>query len=316
MSKIWLLTDDRMGNVNQLLGIAEALEQPFERRDIRYTSWVRLPNFLRGKSLIGVDEQTKQSLLPPWPDVVLSAGRRSYPVARYIRKKSGGQTKIVQLMNPGSAGFGEADIVVLPAHDNYNGRTDNVLVVTGAPHRVTGAKLKEARQQWKDTLGQYPSKRVSLIVGGATKNRPFTSQMARQLVDGVKALNPQSVLVTTSRRTPKEVVAILKQELSQPCFFYQFGDAGDNPYFGLLAWADEIVVTGDSMSMCSECCAVGVPVFIFAPNDMMSPKHKRFHQTLYRDGYAAPLGAATVFPKGSLNPSFTIAEKILQHISR
>lgn len=316
MSKIWLLTDDRMGNVNQLIGIAEALAQPFERREIRYTKWVRLPNVLRGRSLIGVDAATRAALTPPWPDLVLSAGRRSFPVARYIRKQSGFKTKIIQLMNPGSAGFHEADIVVLPAHDHYTGHADNVLTVTGSPHRVTGAKLKSERRKWKDILGSFPAKRIAVIVGGATKNNPFTTEMAHHLSDQIKNLNPGSVLVTTSRRTPDDVVDVLRRELPEPRFFYQFGDAGENPYFGLLAWADEIVVTGDSMSMCSECCAAGVPVFIFAPDDMMSPKHKRFHETLYRDGYAAPLGSPAVSPKGSLNPAFTIAERILEHLQR
>ena len=44
---VWILADDRMGNVNQLLGIAEALELPYERKDIRYTKWVRLPNIAK-----------------------------------------------------------------------------------------------------------------------------------------------------------------------------------------------------------------------------------------------------------------------------
>ena len=55
MSKIWILADDRAGNVNQLLGIAEALECPFERKDIRYTRWVKLPNLVRGKTLLGLN---------------------------------------------------------------------------------------------------------------------------------------------------------------------------------------------------------------------------------------------------------------------
>jgi len=308
--KVWVLADDRAGNVNQLLGIAEALKMPFERKDIRYTKWVRLPNCLRGKSLLGIDEASKKELRAPWPDVVLSAGRRSFPVARFIRKQSGNKTKIVQLMNPGIAGFREADLVVLPAHDGYRGKAPNVMVVVGSPHRITREKLWEAKEKWEPFFKAYPHKRVSLIVGGATKNKPFTAEMAEELVAGVKALNPASVLVTTSRRTPIEVVDILQKELPRPLYFYRFGDKEKNPYFGLLACADEIVVTGDSMSMCSESCGVGVPVSVFAPKEMMSPKHQRFHQTLYKDGYAVALGEPSHAPLGTLNPAFDIAEKI------
>ena len=310
MAEVWLLTDDRAGNVNQLLGIAEALGYPFECKEIRYDKWVKLPNFIRGKSLLGLDQKTAENIKAPWPDFVLSAGRRSFPVARYIRKMSGNRTKIIQLMNPGKAGFSEADLVVLPAHDTHAKTQKNVLVVTGTPHRVSRSRLREEKRVWEKVFERYTKKRISVIVGGATKNNPFTSEMALELAKGVRALEPMSVLVTTSRRTPSDVVQVLKRELPKPCYFYCYGDKGDNPYFGLLACADEIVVTGDSMSMCSECCATGVPVSVFAPNKMMSAKHKRFHQTLYRDGYAVPLGMPVKMPKGTLNPAFEIAEKI------
>ena len=315
MAMIWILADDRAGNVNQLLGIVEALGDRYDRRDIRYNRWVKLPNFIRGKTLIGLDEKSKKKIEAPWPDVVLSAGRRSFPVARYIRKKSGNKTRIVQLMNPGMAGFKEADLVILPTHDHYKGYTRNVMRVLGTPHRVSQERLSKERQKWEPVFEKYPHKRVSVMVGGATKNKPFTLEMAKQLIQGIQQIKPRSLLVTTSRRTPADIVALLQRELPKPNYFYRFGDAGENPYFGLLSCADEIVVSGDSMSMCSECCGVGVPVHIFAPDDMMSEKHKRFHQMLYEGGYAVPLGKKAKAPDGTLNPAFDIAEKIKEMVA-
>ena len=40
-------------------------------------------------------------------------------------------------------------------------------------------------------------------------------------------------------------------------------NAAANPYFGILATADRLVVTGDSIAMLSEACATGRPVQIF-----------------------------------------------------
>ena len=159
-------------------------------------------------------------------------------------------------------------------------------------------------------MKQYPPKRLSLFVGGATKNRPFTIQMAEQLVQAVKAQKMASVLVTTSRRTPTEIVDYLEKHLPKPCFFYHFGDTSENPYFGLLSWADRIIVTGDSMSMCTECCAAGVPVFIFAPDGMVSPKHHRFHESLYERGVAAQVGSPLPKNIEPLNPTAEIVKHI------
>lgn len=308
---IWILADDRMGNVNQLLGVAEHLGWPYERKNIIYDKWVKLPNFLRW-GCQGVCESSRVLLTAPWPDVVLSAGRRTFPVAHYIKKQSGGQTKIVQLMSPGWIGMMSADLVVLPEHDQYRGHQPNVISICGTPHRVTTDRLIQERQKWEPIFHNYPHLRIGLIVGGATKNKPFTPEMARFLVENVRTLNPKSVLVTTSRRTPQDVIEILQTQLPGPLFMYRFGDKQDNPYFGLLACSDKLVVTGDSMSMCTECCASGKPVYIFAPKEMISAKHHRFHESLYRQKAAYNLLSGTdLYPIETLkNPAEIIANHI------
>ena len=309
---VWVLADDRTGNVNQLLGIVHMLNFPFEKIEIRYTKWIKIPNVLRGSSLIGLTQESKQNLLKhTYPDIVLSAGRRSFPVALWIKKQSKGHTKIVQLMNPGNSLIKKADLVVLPEHDLYKGKGKNVLLTAGTPHQITAKKLKSEKEKWDLVFKDYETPRLSLIVGGATKNKPFTQEMAQELLANVKRLNPKSVLVTTSRRTPKEVVAYLKENLStKNTFFYTFGDKQENPYFGLIACADMIMVTGDSMSMCSECCATSVPVFIFAPDDMMSEKHKRFHQSLFKQGFALPANSPIKSVRGNFNPAEEIVSRI------
>lgn len=311
---VWVLADDRTGNVNQLLGIAERLNYPFEKKEIRYNKWIKLPNAVRGASLIGLDEQSKKNVQATnFPDIILSAGRRSFPVALWLKKMSKGKTKIVQLMNPGKAYFKQADLVILPEHDLYKGDMSNVLISTGTPHRITPNRLTEEKKKWATTFQHLETPRLSLIVGGATKNNPFTLEMAKNLLKNVQDLNPKSVLVTTSRRTPLEIVNYLEKNLpKKSTFFYRFGDKTENPYFGLLASADMILVTGDSMSMCSECCATEAPVFIFAPDAMMSEKHKRFHKSLFEKGYALPAGHKLTATKGSFNP----AEEIIIHIQK
>ena len=310
MPIVWVLADDRAGNVNQLLGVAEALGWPYERKEVRYTSWVKLPNLLRGATLRGVTKDTAQGLKAPFPDLVLGAGRRMYPVARYIKKCSP-KTKIVQLMNPGSAGFSEADLIVLPAHDAYNGHKKNVVRVLGTAHRVTQERLKKEKKKWSKIFARYADPFVSVIVGGTTKKQPFTEEMARDLAYKLLQMKAGAFLITTSRRTPKVVVDTLQKLLTKKkTYIYKYGDKAENPYFGLLACAQQIVVTGDSMSMCSEACGVGVPVFIFAPKSVMSAKHLRFHQQLYTKGYATELGSGQVVFGQILNPAAEIAQHI------
>ena len=62
------------------------------------------------------------------------------------------------------------------------------------------------------------------------------------------------VAVTPSRRTDPAVTRVLTEALA-PLGGYVWDGSGDNPYFGMLALADAIVVTMDSVSMVSEAVA-------------------------------------------------------------
>ncbi|NVK18904.1 MAG: mitochondrial fission ELM1 family protein [Methylocystaceae bacterium] len=283
--KIWALCDDRAGNVGQCLGVAEALGMEFERKDIAYTACAKLPNFILGASLRGVDAKTKASLKAPWPDLVIAAGRRTASVARYIKKENKGQTKLVQIMHPGASGAKDFDLICVPAHDIHD-LQENEITMLGAPHRVTDRKLAEARDHWSPVFENLPHPRLALIVGGATKNKVFDNDMARTLGRDLNRLAKEqggSLLVTTSRRTGQAAEAVLG-EIDVPAHIFSWGQEGENPYFGYLACADHIIVTGDSVSMCSEACASEKPVSFYAPSDMISDKHQRMVKSLIDAG--------------------------------
>ena len=78
---IWVLLDERPGTGNQALGVAEALGRPYVIKDLRYGPIARLPNLLLGASLRVLTADSRTNISPPWPDVVISAGRRAASVA-------------------------------------------------------------------------------------------------------------------------------------------------------------------------------------------------------------------------------------------
>lgn len=300
-ARVWVLADDRAGNVGQCLGVAEALGEPFAVKAIRYTALARLPNLLRGATLLGLDADSRAALGPPWPELVIAAGRRTAPVARWIRRRSG--ARLAQIMDPGPGGRAEFDLIAVPAHDGRGLAGANVLPVTGAPHRVTPARLIQAADVWRDRFAGLPRPWVAVIVGGATRQKPFTAAMAALLGRRAAGLaRGGSLLVTTSRRTGTEQEEALLAALPEPRFVHRWGSAGDNPYFGLLALADAVVVTGDSVSMACEACATPAPLYLFAPPGFAAPKHARLHAELYARGLARPLEDGAVLEAWSHPP--------------
>lgn len=315
--EIWVLADDRAGNVAQCLGVAEALGRPFAVKTLRYDRLARLPNLLRGAGLTGVSAESREALRAPWPRLVIAAGRRTAPVARWIRRQCG--ARLVQIMDPGFPGRGDFDLIVSPAHDRP--RTGgNVMEVLGAPHRVTPERLAAEADRWGPAFAHLPRPWVAVIVGGATKNRPFPVEMAQGLGESVARLAGGmggSLLLTTSRRTGGPQEAALAAGLPEPRWLHLFSQGGDNPYFGFLALADVIIVTGDSVSMCCEACASAAPVFIWAPEGWAAPKHARLHAQLYRAGLARPLAGAVsleCWERPRLNAARDVARAIRERL--
>jgi uncharacterized protein len=320
---IWVLTDDRPGNAGQALGVAEALGLPFVQKPVRYTSLGKLPNVVRGSTLIGVTDDSVAQLAAPWPDLVIAAGRRTAPVARWIKKVSHKAVHLVQIMNPGVAGADDFALIAIPRHDcaREGGDLPNVMRITGAPHRFSRTRLDDEARAWGPKLAHLPRPYVAVLVGGATRQRPFAPDLARDLGARVNALAKQlsgSVLLTTSRRTGPEAEVVLRAAIDAPNAMYLWGQEAvlaetgkPNPYGGFLAMADVVVVTGDSVSMCSEACANPNAVYIYAPEGMAAAKHQRLHEQLYAGGYAKPLGDELErFQHPALNAAADVAARV------
>ncbi len=313
---VWLLIDDRAGNRSQCLGVAEALGLKFEVRDLEYTAAGALPQFILGASFFGLTPRSRTELAPPWPDLLIAAGRRTAPVARRIKRLNGGATYLVQIMDPGPTGAGEFDLIAAPRHDTIAERP-NVMRITGAPHRITPARLAAAAAEWRDRFADLPRPWIALIVGGSTRRRTFTDAMARDLGRAASAMAADAggaLLVTTSRRTGAAAQALLG-EIAVPKRVYRWGDEGENPYYGYLAVADAVIVTGDSVSMCSEACATTGPVYIYAPKALSTAKHARLHSELFEKGYARPLaGRLETWTHAPLNPAGDVARAVRQRM--
>jgi mitochondrial fission protein ELM1 len=307
---IWVLTDDRAGNVAQALGVAEALGQPFCEKPIRYNSWGRLHNLLRATSRRGLVLWSRKSIeqLPP-PRLVIAAGRRTAPLARWFKRRF--DCKLVQVMDPGWPGRHHFDLIAPPLHDDLPD-APNVIHTLGSCHRATPEKLAAEAAIWRDRLPALPRPWTLLAIGGAATGTKFGTAEVALLAEQVKPL-PGSLLVLTSRRTGRAAEQQLRKALPQAGYFRPWQGGGDNPFFALLALADRIVVTGDSMSMCSEACANGGPVLIFAPPSLRDPKFRALHAQLYERGYAKPLGSdSSLWRHEPLNSARMVADEILR----
>lgn len=303
---IWVLRDDRAGHNAQSHGLAHRFGVPYSIKPIEYNRFARLPNRLIGSSLRGLTEASKAQVVPPWPKLVIAAGRRIVPVAQYIKKQSP-DTILLQLMWPGHVA--PFDLIIVPKHD-HPPEDPRIITTVGALHAVTDSILEMEAEKLEAICATLPRPIVLVLIGGNSKHGTFERSDIERLLDLSELLTggTGSLFISTSRRSPSFVESICKARITCPYHLYKWGSKEANPYPGMLKLADAIVVTGDSISMSSEACYSGKPVYLFNPLSLESDKHRHFQNSLLGDGYAKALT-----PNASLEWK---PEKRLDEISR
>ncbi len=298
-ARIWWITTGEAGFRSQARGLAEALapdssEIGAEEKVIGLKApWSLAPPALWRLTLMGLDP-SKDRLAPPWPDLVISCGRRAAKAAIAVRRASGGRTLAVHIQNP-LAPLGEFNLVIAMRHDGVAG--PNVMQVDSALHDVTPALLAQAAEAWRGRLAHLPRPLTGVLLGGSTKRHPFTAAQARTLIDGLRALRDRdggSVAVTPSRRTPDAVKATIRQALADDPSALVWDEARDNPYRGILALSDRLVVTSDSVSMVSEALASGHPTAVLDIGG--GPRHVRFLANLVQRGLVTRFDGSAMGP--------------------
>ncbi|MEE8172249.1 MAG: ELM1/GtrOC1 family putative glycosyltransferase, partial [Alphaproteobacteria bacterium] len=125
----WVLSEGMAGTENQCLALAAALGlAPEIKRAAAKMPWRWLgagmaalpPNILA---------HGRDSLAPPWPDLVIASGRKCAGLALAIRRASRGRTFTVFVQNP-RLGRARFDLIVAPRHDAITGA--NIFATRGA----------------------------------------------------------------------------------------------------------------------------------------------------------------------------------------
>jgi mitochondrial fission protein ELM1 len=266
----WAVTTGEDGMRTQARGLAQAVATTvIEKTAPAGWSWGR-----RG--------DTRDRFEPPWPDVLITCGRRSTALSRALRKASGGEILTVHIQDPrvSPASF---DLVVAMAHDPI-AAGPNVIKVATALHDLTAEKLAAAAELWRSRLEALGRPLVGVAIGGTIRGAAFTPLHGRQLVGDLRRLRRQagaSLAITPSRRTPPAIRALLGGAFGDDRRVFLWDMAGENPYRGILALADRLVVTGDSVSMVSEALATSHPVEVF---DLGFARHAGFLEGLIERG--------------------------------
>ncbi|MFZ1745783.1 MAG: ELM1/GtrOC1 family putative glycosyltransferase [Nitrospirales bacterium] len=268
--RIWILSDGKVGHTTQSEALARLLGWPYEIKHLRFHWWNRLQKVLWGllpPHTVGLDTGRSSPLNPPWPDIVLNAGWRSVPVARWIRQQNQGQTRIVQLGRKAGFSIDLFDVAITPTYYGFPPHPRRIETATPL-NQLTQQSIDEVSRQWPNLFQNTPHPRIALILGGSTTVFSFTPDMATRLAKQAKDLAKQcggTIFAVTSPRTGEPIAQAFESILQPEHSLHRWKrDQTANPYLAFLAGADIILVTGDSESMLAETASLGKPVYIIS----------------------------------------------------
>ena len=286
MRTSWTITDGSAGMQSQVIGLAEALGLINTVKICkRRKPFIWLPAGLHYRALAQLTDDSDQ-LTPPWPDVLITCGRRSVALALAIKKQSKNQTKTIHIQDP-HVSPSKFDVIVCPEHDKLT--ASNVVKTNAALHRVNNAKLAIGTKELLPRINDFPRPYNSILIGGSSNSFTLTETAVLDLVKQLEAIHTAtggSLLITPSRRTGSANMDLIKNALKSIKYVYIPNLNDYNPYMGMLGVADTIFTTDDSVSMLTEACFTGKPVYVLPWLGHTKSKPKSFAKKLIDQGYA------------------------------
>ena len=283
---ILAILDNRIGNRNQIFAILDELHLPYKILDIKYNWLANLPNFIL--QIFGGYSHVKDfdiKKIKTKPSLILSCGRRTFPLASKLKHLFSNTSYFIHLMYPKlSLNIKICDLIFTPFHDNVRASA-RVIKTLGSPAPLDIIKIKKKTYKTKPI--------ISILIGGnhgRYKLKPNTINY--MITETLNKMKQGSILISTSRRTPDNIIELIdkwgKKNKIFEIIFHPKNNSKVNPLKEMIAYADEFVVTGDSVSMVSQLCQYEKPVRVIFNKKFCATKHIKFCTKLIDEGYAYP----------------------------
>lgn len=304
--------DGRAGNARQALALAHALDgRPAEislqpRAPWRWLAPRRLPG---AETAFGPAFRTACNTPPT---LAVGCGRQAALVTRLLRDRG---ARAVQVLDPRITSR-HWDIVVAPAHDGLHG--DNVIATLGSLHPVDDDYLLCAIAAFP-SLAAMPTPHSVLLVGGPTRHAPLDdagfAAMLQRLAAQARAEGGSFSAIASRRTPPAWRAALAAVDPHLPGLRWRDTGDGANPYAGLLACADRIVCTPDSVNMLSEAAATRAPLYVWSPQ-VLQGRPRAFLDALFESARARALDDALApFVVEPLRETARVAQDIRSRLS-
>ncbi|MCO4846175.1 MAG: mitochondrial fission ELM1 family protein [Sulfurovum sp.] len=270
MSRVLILSDDRMGHLNQSLAFVKYLDLSYDIVSVKFKCrWYKSLSYILDR--IGITtEKLFDIQIDKAYDMVVGTGSTTSYATKVLAKKM--HAKSVVMMLPRGYRY-DFDVIFAQSHDNPP-KQENIIEIPANFSYVEPKGLYQAKK-----------KSIGIVIGG--DNKVFTlskEKLKTQLDTIVKKYSDYEIAITTSPRTTEEIGLLV----ASYGFDYEvlFSKNPINPIPDFLEQCETVFITGDSTSMISEAVAYGKSNVVVLPLESQEEnKFTRFIGTLEKEEY-------------------------------
>jgi len=243
-----------------------------------------------------LEENSFNNLIEVSADFIVSCGSSIAPVNLFLSKET--RAKGIVILRPGLLNPKRFNLAIIPKHDSPS-KAKNIVETDGAVNLIGEEYLKG---QSELVIKRFPvlkpnnKKRLGILIGGETKNYTISKELIGLIITQLKSISERlglEILLTTSRRTSREVDSLLKNSLANysRCKLLVIANENNFPEAvgGILGLSQIIVTSSDSISMVSEAASCAKPVVVFKgnlrKNSRPNLRHEKFLDNLLKKGH-------------------------------
>lgn len=273
-----ILSDKKPGHFYQSIGLALQLKKyniinnykilnvPINNRILKSISSIITPNYIiKDLKIKDIDNYS----------IIIDTGSTTQWYSIAI-KKVYPHLKNIHILKPVLPFF--FDVVLIPYHDNITFKNSilfNIAFNTCTPENIKKHALE--LEQYISKSNIKPDSSLGILIGGNSKNYKMISEEIENTLKYI-IKNNIPILITTSRRTPKNILNKIKPLINnyKHALLKIFPDEKSyNPIPGMFYFCSKILVTEDSFSMISEAITSKKMVGIILSNKQQNKKIRK-----------------------------------------
>jgi mitochondrial fission protein ELM1 len=201
---------------------------------------------------------------PPWPDLVIAAGRRPRRVARRIGRRSRGRSRVVEILGLGGRSALPFDLVV--THGDSDLPLDRYRIETLGPLTANaGEIIRDAEASEAGAHAEAARPRVVMLIGPASDTHPLNAELTGKMAEQTRALTEAagaSLFAVTTCDAEADVDRALCRVVGAGHHVSESADR-DGESGLILALADGIVVCGNDQTLLAKAAEMGKPLYIY-----------------------------------------------------